>query len=516
MRTHGPLNPTDAKILDPLNFLPEDRRDKIAGGGGIAKLLVDSGRFAMQGKLICPVEEMGVVAASMSSASSASQSSEEGVANFGRGCEGDRLPGQGGAKKVDSATTPSPFTQKSSLSGLLSARMGAKNDLLSKVKSEEAGSKRNTSALAPRTDTMSDTGLKSVFGSAELSKLSEDKQREIDERRKRETIRDVGRDTAWFGKDPTAPSKDAKTSSKKSKSSARESRPKDKDSEPAGKSVGSSAKDSWSSDEKKGLAKYFASSDEKGSAKDSGSSDEKKKKSGKGPAPNAGGSRVGDKKSKGFDKVSAMVRKGVDELGMEPQRPSWAGSKDSSRSGSCSDRSSGIGGRVTERQAEEEIRRDMFSPTNSTSSMSSTDSSSGVITPAGGPTMVGAATKKSKKGKSTVEPSGKPSETVVRYVAAMMQTDPPLMTDKWVMTDTLPPVESFRERYESVVKEKRDLQEKLERSEDQRFKLQKTHKREVEQLLKQSKTEAKEVEFQGRVWLCGCGLSSVILAGLGE
>ncbi len=80
-------------------------------------------------------------------------------------------------------------------------------------------------------------------------------------------------------------------------------------------------------------------------------------------------------------------------------------------------------------------------------------------------------------------------------MTAMVQTDPPaLLTDKWVMTDTLPPVESFKERYESLFREKKDLQQKLERSEDQRYKLHKTHKREVEQ----TRLEVKEVGVAGR------------------
>ncbi len=69
----------------------------------------------------------------------------------------------------------------------------------------------------------------------------------------------------------------------------------------------------------------------------------------------------------------------------------------------------------------------------------------------------------------------------------------PLMTDKWVMTDQITPVENFKDRYEIVLKEKADLQEKLERSEDQRFKMQRDHRREVEKVQRQSKGEAKEV-----------------------
>ncbi len=69
----------------------------------------------------------------------------------------------------------------------------------------------------------------------------------------------------------------------------------------------------------------------------------------------------------------------------------------------------------------------------------------------------------------------------------------PQVTDRWVMTDQIPPVENFKDRYEIVLNEKADLQEKLERSEDQRFKMQRDHRRELEKVQRQSKAEAKEV-----------------------
>lgn len=69
----------------------------------------------------------------------------------------------------------------------------------------------------------------------------------------------------------------------------------------------------------------------------------------------------------------------------------------------------------------------------------------------------------------------------------------PLVTEKWVMTDTIPPVENFKDRYESVLKEKKDLHSKLERSEDQKFKMQRDHKRELERVQKQCRAEMKEV-----------------------
>ena len=64
---------------------------------------------------------------------------------------------------------------------------------------------------------------------------------------------------------------------------------------------------------------------------------------------------------------------------------------------------------------------------------------------------------------------------------------------KVIQTDPLPSVENFKDRYEKVLKEKKDLQVKLERSEDQKFKMQRDHKREMDKLEKKYYTEAKKV-----------------------
>lgn len=482
-RTHGPLDPTDKQILESLSFLPEDRiQDKITKAGGIAKLLVSSGHFAMQGKLVCPVEEMGVVAASMS-ADSANWSRSAAADVGGSGKDNPSSQDDVKAKVTDSTTTPSPFAQKSSLSGLLSG--GARQDYShhqhhvngrnNNTKPEEVGSKRNTRALAPKVNDsmtgLNSTAKRKVEDVIRRAKFSEEKDKE-----KVRKVDRVSGNTESSDKDSRSSSKDSRSSSKDSKSSGRSSK----------------------SDKNSG------SKDTGSSIKDSGSSDEKRKKIGKDPGPlsSAKDLQTSDVKLKGFDKVSAMVRKGMDELSIGGSQR--ASSKDSSRSGSGSERSGDRQG--SQGQIEELARKDMFSPTNSTSSMSSSDSSSGVATPILPPAPTETAeakkakSKKAKKVKSKAEESlavaSKPApDTGMRYETVMVQTEPPLMRDKWVMTDTLPQVDSFRERYENAAKEKSDLQEKLERSEDQRFKLQKTHKRDVEQLLKQSKLEVKEVGF---------------------
>ncbi len=73
------------------------------------------------------------------------------------------------------------------------------------------------------------------------------------------------------------------------------------------------------------------------------------------------------------------------------------------------------------------------------------------------------------------------------------QTWPALTIDRWVMTDPIPPVESYKDRYDEVVREKKDLQQKLEESGDRMYKMQRDHRREVDKVQQQSRQEAKEV-----------------------
>lgn len=444
---------------------------KIEKAGGIAKLLVDSGRFVMQGKLVCPTEEVGVVAESMNANSaSRSQSSEEGIGN-----DSEKQSDRGDARSDNSITTPSPFAQKSALSGLLSSSH-MKTDLQSladdlnrergwvrvksnKSKQQEVGSKRNTSALDPKTTDSPNSAVqeRKSMKSPSVNKKAEDVLRKAQIRR---------------DKDLVFPDEERRIGAK--------------DTERKGSMLG--VRDIGASVATRKMLN-----------KDSSSSDEKRK----------GSSGSSDEKGKKLDAGTARKKKSkLEDFPAEPNRNS---NRNSSKETFNSLEKSRQGQESNESPSTE--RRDLFSPTNSTSSVSS-ESSSGVATPA--------ATKKSSKIKKaknnnlaglpeattnakSATPTTTTTTTKVQYQSAMVQTEPTLTKDKWVMTEGFVPVESFKERYEGVSREKKDLQEKLERSEDQRFKLQKTHKRELEQLQRQTKQEAKEVWLYGKgVWPCDC------------
>lgn len=128
MKAHGPLDPDGPLILESLSFFPEDKKEKIEKAGGLAKLLVNSGHFAIRGHLLCPSEEVGVIEASMrSSAIKKKGSSNSNGQNFNPGGPGAkenrRQPPQshrdeGVANlRVKNARTEVPPTKKISLGG---------------------------------------------------------------------------------------------------------------------------------------------------------------------------------------------------------------------------------------------------------------------------------------------------------------------------------------------------------------------------------------------------------------
>ena len=84
--------------------------------------------------------------------------------------------------------------------------------------------------------------------------------------------------------------------------------------------------------------------------------------------------------------------------------------------------------------------------------------------------------------KQSCDPDVVKPEVVMRDVE--MQTETTLYVHQCVNTDPQPVVESFKERYEEVKKEKMSLEKKLEVSEDMRVKLQKQSSRELEKTIK--------------------------------
>ena len=66
--------------------------------------------------------------------------------------------------------------------------------------------------------------------------------------------------------------------------------------------------------------------------------------------------------------------------------------------------------------------------------------------------------------------------------------------ERGINTDPLPHVESYRERYEEVSKEKRSLEDKLEVSEDSKVKMQNQHSLEMDTIEKRTREECRKVK----------------------
>ena len=415
-----------------------DKREMIVKAGGISKLLLKSGKFTTEGRLLCSIEEKKVIAESLSSYSlSKKKSSEDGVNikqhHQNKGVKDRKKPTSqlDGSNSRKSGTLPGgPSANKSSLSGLLSA---SSSSSIEDSSSGGKGQSRHTT-----------NGSGSGSGLVDIIKSQKHKD-----------FVDMG----W-----------SSTSTKTPLDSSKVPRKEKNNSEPLSLEKRSESRD-------KGKRYSYKDGRDEVVGVTGGTN---------------GHSSVAEPKHR--------VREKIKELG--------TGKRSSSKVGS-SQNSSGSEGFVEASSINDLEKRNTFSPTNSTSSVSSGSSSTTSSSTAA--LELPTPTKKSKSKKTKKIPSDKPEYTGklpsvshVQFISAMIQTDTPLLKDKWVMTDVLPPVESFKDRYDCAIKEKKDLQEKLERSEDQKFKLQKAHKRETEELLKQNKLQVKQVWlFMGQgVVLC--------------
>ena len=87
---------------------------------------------------------------------------------------------------------------------------------------------------------------------------------------------------------------------------------------------------------------------------------------------------------------------------------------------------------------------------------------------------------------------------VVETVTVHAQTDKLLTVEKGVFVDLIPPpVESFRDRYKEVVKEKKSLLKKLENSEERRTQQHNQHSLDLERAVKRARHEVTQVCVSG-------------------
>lgn len=374
VRTHGPLDPTDIKITEPLSYLPEDKKDKLFEAGGIAQLLVKSGQFIMDGNCICPIEEVGLASASWNISGRKRNTGATANAwglNTGtqqrETVDRDKAAGEGGGGGFG--------LHRSSPNGLVPP--GSRVEHLSGIKPA------------------------------------------------RQQQSEVAESGKWEVSKPKTNVKEKKK--KKEKNLAAEKG-----------CVAQHNKGAWSS----------------GNVSKKGHVDAK---------VNASGEMLGGRDlfspTSSTSSISSSGGSAADTMG----QPSSASSRQNSSRPQSNSHSRSQSKSLEPRSESQSTYSASDSRQSRYSSEPKSDSDSRCAAPK------------------------------AAMVSTMMQTESILSTDKWVMTEPLPPVDTYRERYENVLKEKEDLQVKLQSSEDQKYKLQKSHKRELEEVIKQSKLDTKKV-----------------------
>ena len=437
MRTHGPLDIEDPKILDPVQYLPENTQELIKKAGGITDVLVASKLFAVQGQTICPIEDIVTMKDSLSSSSGTGQPKKASSAAVRQGAfQKTEKPKESGGKV---ATKPARVDSK--------GKGGGDGN----VDDKKAG-KKPASGVAASGGKGRGQGAKQASRFAKMEKEEEE-------------MEDYDCDD---DDDENSTSRYLAEILKASLGHEMRKKKVEADSEGLSEDVGSCSPHSL------------------------GSEDDAR------PPTVSTGVRnsVNVDLSAALDKLMSNKRQVREASSSSSRGKERASVKEGARRDEAEH---GKGGDRKVRSGPAAERSEVFSPTNSSCSVSSSSSSSSVATSL--KLIKESPQKKPSKGKTTKPAASvktRPTPVVVVPVStscAEVQTDPPLMKDKWVMTDhpQHQTTENYKDRYELVKKEKQDLQGKLETSEDQKFKMQKSHKRELDDVARKTKKEVQEV-----------------------
>ena len=480
LKSFGPLKATDSRLTEPLSFLPEEKSQLIALSGGLEKFLLGSPLFVAHGDLICLAEDAPIVKDSISQSSSATSSSSSlgsDLTNTQKDTSRVQVSSvvasdvQVGSQTVTKNShgsgrhTPSHSTadRQPSLSSLidshqqetLSGGLKFDNDMKlnpTKTYGVELGSSLNSPSNSPLdsprmmspTDHVNlNTNKNSGTGSGKQQKLGAmahgltKRPDSAGERREKENIQP---------KDATSSSSSSSSSSSKGQ---QQQSTKMVLSSSSGRAIGherykkkerqtSRGSESRDSGREEGSEKLSSSSSERllSAASDSGELGVLGEFFGHATASSGGGTGNG------------------------------AGSRSGSGSGSQGDETTSTSASAL---ANSKLFRAAISGASTTSAEKEASAD--------------------EKGATKITTSSVSVETREAFAQTLR-----LKTGvKFVQTDPLPSVENFKDRYEKVLKEKKDLQVKLERSEDQKFKMQRDHKREIDKLEKKYYTEARKV-----------------------
>ena len=476
LKNCGPLKASDSRLTEPLTYLPQEKCELITLSGGLEKFLLDSPLFVAHGDLICLAEDSSVVRDSISQSSSATSSSSSlgsDLTNTEKNTNRVQVSNVASDVQVGSQTvtknshgsgryTPSDSAadRQTSLSSLIDSHQhdtlsgGLKFDGDAKLNPTktygvELGSGLNSPSNSPLdsprmmspTDHVNlNTDKNSGTGSGKHQKLvamahgSAKRTDSASERRERESVQP--RDVTSSSSSSRGRQQNTKMSSSGSRAVGQERQKKREQQLQQQTSRGSGSRDSG---REEGSDKLSSSSSERllSTASDSG------------------------------------------ELGVLGEFFGHATAGSSASGGGTGSVTGSRSGSGSGSQGDE--------PTNtSASALANSKLFRAAIS--------GASTTSAEKEVSAIEKGAKSTTSIsVETRDAFAQTLRLKTGVKFVQTDPLPSVENFKDRYEKVLKEKKDLQVKLERSEDQKFKMQRDHKREIDKLEKKYYTEARKV-----------------------
>ena len=487
LKSEGALRPTDPKLTEPLTFLPEDNKKLIENAGGLGKFLLRSTIFRSHGELICLTEDAPIVAASISSGSSSSIGSSNNRSSKETKLSLHTLINEHQPDTLSGADTVSlKFEEKQGKTYGESLGSGVNSPsespplnsprLRSPVDSPKVAKKPSDHVEPPRTSKKSleepPKVTKKLISPVEPPKFTKkfpeprktSKKQQSDQTELAKTSRKQS--DAYNRK----PSIDKKLHTKTAKTLEK------------GDTRGTNGVSSGKTRNKD----LFQSSDTLES-----------QRSQEAPSPSTPGSHR-------FSLCSSSEEGEIIGNLFDPVE-----SKDSVFMSSSSSGDSGKtlsqksdGGKMVEKE-------NTKLPAENKTTKHQKQQKQPQQQPQQQPKSTKAKDKKKADdniplGKEPIVPEGTPQPQRPKPLCfgVCVQTDPPLTIDKWVMTDPVPPVESYKERHDMLVKEKRDLHAKLEECEDRRYKMQRDYKRELEKLQKRSKQEAREVGgwFQFSVW----------------
>ena len=485
LKTCGPIKVSDSRLSDALLLLPEDESQFIARSGGLEKFLLKSPLFVAHGDLICLTEDAPVIRDSISQSSSATSSNSSlgtDLTNSQKNTTKVQVPdvasdmhvgsqsvsknSNSGSKNMPTSTDRQPSLsslvdthQQDTLSGGLKFDSDAKLNP-TKTYGVELGSGLNSPSTSPLDSPrmMSPTdhvNLNSVNSGSTGSTAANGKQHKLGamahglakrpdsagEKRERESIppRDV----------TSSSSRGQQQNTKMSSSSS-------------SSSGGSSRAVGHERQQKREQPQQLRQLTNRRENRDSGREE--------------GGEKLSSSSSERLLSTASDSSGGLGILGEFFSHATASSGGTGSTTGSMSGSGSGSQG----------DDQPPTPPATTTTTTTTALANSKLFRAA----MSGATTT------NTEEQKGPTKTTTLTSISTRdmsVQTAALKIGLKLVQTDPLPSVESFKERYEKVLKEKKDLQVKLERSEDQKFKMQRDHKRELDKLEKKYYTEARKV-----------------------